>query len=203
MIQEIRPCKICGACDRYKSGRCKACAKAAQAERYQKKKEVYQAYRLENRAKTKETNAAWHEKNRDKVRKRKAEAYAADPARFKERSAAWKAANPAKVRAIDIAWRKANPGAVVSHRQNRRARKLRSEGRLSAGLTDRLFEQQKGKCPCCAQPLGDAYHLDHIVPLALGGTNTDDNMQLLRPICNHQKHAKDPIDFMQSRGFLL
>lgn len=42
-----------------------------------------------------------------------------------------------------------------------------------------------------------------IVPLALGGTNTDGNMQLLRSTCNQKKHAKHPVDFMQQRGFLL
>jgi 5-methylcytosine-specific restriction endonuclease McrA len=45
--------------------------------------------------------------------------------------------------------------------------------------------------------------MDHIIPLALGGTNTDDNIQLLRAKCNKQKGAKHPIDFMQQRGFLL
>jgi hypothetical protein len=41
------------------------------------------------------------------------------------------------------------------------------------------------------------------MPLALGGSNTDDNMQLLRAICNYHKYTKHPIDFMQSKGFLL
>lgn len=45
--------------------------------------------------------------------------------------------------------------------------------------------------------------MDHIMPLALGGTNTDDNIQLLCPTCNRSKHAKHPVDFMQQRGFLL
>jgi 5-methylcytosine-specific restriction endonuclease McrA len=45
--------------------------------------------------------------------------------------------------------------------------------------------------------------MDHIVPLISGGTNTDDNIQLMRSRCNQQKSAKHPIDFMQSRGFLL
>ena len=74
---------------------------------------------------------------------------------------------------------------------------------LSVGLSAKLFKLQKGKCPCCKQPLGDDYHLDHKMPLALGGTNTDENMQLLRSICNLQKHAKHPVDFMQERGYLL
>lgn len=40
-------------------------------------------------------------------------------------------------------------------------------------------------------------------PLARGGTNQRTNLQLLCPPCNLSKSAKDPIDFMQSRGFLL
>ena len=31
----------------------------------------------------------------------------------------------------------------------------------------------------------------------------DTNIQLLRATCNTSKGAKDPIEFMQSRGFLL
>ena len=46
-------------------------------------------------------------------------------------------------------------------------------------------------------------HLDHIMPLALGGSNTDDNIQLLRARCNLQKRAKHPVDFMRERGYLI
>ena len=59
-------------------------------------------------------------------------------------------------------------------------------------------------CACgCGQPLGEKYELDHRMPIALGGENTDDNMQLLTRTCNRQKHAKHPVEFMKSRGFLL
>jgi 5-methylcytosine-specific restriction endonuclease McrA len=81
--------------------------------------------------------------------------------------------------------------------------KKETGGKLSSKLAARLFVLQKGKCACCLQPLGDDYHIDHIMPLALGGTNTDDNIQLLRAKCNLQKNAKHPVDFMQQRGFLL
>jgi 5-methylcytosine-specific restriction endonuclease McrA len=88
--------------------------------------------------------------------------------------------------------------------QNRRARKNASAGKLSFNLAEKLFKLQHGKCACgCKKHLGKDYHLDHIMPLALGGANTDNNIQLLRKQCNWQKHAKHPIDFMQSRGFLL
>lgn len=49
----------------------------------------------------------------------------------------------------------------------------------------------------------DGYHVDHIQPLALGGSNDKTNLQLLCPTCNTKKSAKHPIDFMQSRGLLL
>ncbi len=134
----------------------------------------------------------------------RSKAWRADnPDRAKINSAACHAANPEQYKATDAAWRKANPEAIRIIRQNYRARKRTNGGTLSKDLAIKLFKLQKGKCPCCKQPLGDTYHLDHIVPIALGGLNTDDNIQLLRGTCNHQKHAKHPIDFMQSRGFLL
>ena len=78
-----------------------------------------------------------------------------------------------------------------------------AEGRLSIGIADKLYALQKGKCACCARSIKNGYHIDHIIPLALGGKNTDDNVQLLRPRCNQRKSAKHPIDYMQSKGLLL
>ena len=49
----------------------------------------------------------------------------------------------------------------------------------------------------------EVMHLDHKVPLAAGGANEFGNLQLLCPRCNLAKSARDPLDFMQSRGFLL
>lgn len=127
----------------------------------------------------------------------------ANPERARATTAAWIAANPEKAKAARLAYRAANPEVVRISNQNRRAKKRANGGKLSKGLAAKLFKLQKGKCPCCAKPLGNNYHMDHIMPLALGGSNTDDNMQLLRQRCNNQKHSKHPVDFMQSRGFLL
>ncbi len=90
---------------------------------------------------------------------------------------------------------------ILSH--NRRAKISLIGGKLSSGLSKKLFKLQKGKCACCKEPLGNNFHMDHIMPLALGGANEDWNIQLLRQTCNNQKRAKHPIDFMQKRGFLL
>lgn len=87
--------------------------------------------------------------------------------------------------------------------QNMRAKQLRAEGLLSHDLLDRLYKLQKGKCPCCKRALGKDFHMDHIVALANGGTNTDNNIQLLRDRCNLTKSTMDPILFMQINGFLI
>lgn len=92
-------------------------------------------------------------------------------------------------------------------RRNRKARERAAKGQLSRGIRKALYAAQKGRCPVCKDALvlegARKYHIDHVVPLAAGGTHTDDNVQLLCPDCNVSKGAKDPIEFMQSRGFLL
>lgn len=77
------------------------------------------------------------------------------------------------------------------------------------GITEadvqRIYKLQRGRCaaPHCRKKLGKRYHIDHIIPLAKGGLDDPANAQLLCPTHNHQKNSKDPIDFMQSLGFLL
>jgi len=117
--------------------------------------------------------------------------------------ALYRAENIDRLKAYDIKRAADNPEGRRIHGENRRARKREAEGKLSKGLAAKLFKLQNGKCPCCKQPLGNSFHLDHIQPLALGGSNTDGNIQLLRQQCNQQKGAKHPIAFMRDRGFLL
>lgn len=128
--------------------------------------------------------------------------YAANSEKIKAATATRYALNPEKANAAVAAWKRNNPGKRRIWEHNREA-KIRSGGKLSNGLIGKLFDLQKGMCACCGKKLGDDYHLDHRMPLALGGTNTDGNMQLLTATCNMSKGAKHPVDFMQSRGFLL
>ena len=126
-----------------------------------------------------------------------------NPEKVKANTAKWRASNPERYLSLVAASREANRGAFRAYEQNRRAKIRAIGGKLSAGLAKKLYELQRGKCPCCAQPLGNNYHLDHKMPLGLGGAHCDENMQLLRQQCNNEKHVKHPVDFMQSRGFLL
>lgn len=119
---------------------------------------------------------------------------------IKTKAKEYRAKNPDRNRLYCASHKK----EVCANVQNREAKKRANGGVLSKGLAQKLFKLQRGKCACgCKQSIGDNYHLDHIMPIALGGFNTDENIQLLRATCNQEKHAKHPIDFMQSKGFLL
>lgn len=55
-------------------------------------------------------------------------------------------------------------------------------------------ESQKGKCEHCQTPirLETGWHIHHIQPKHLGGTDRLDNLVLLHPNCHRQVHSKDP-----------
>ena len=170
-----------------------------------------------NPERTKSINKAYRERNPEILLARAKKWQAENPERFKAYRKKWQKENPhktaysaksyfanaEKIKKQVKAWQAANPEKCRITAQNKRARKRENGGKLSQGLAGRLFKLQRGKCACCGLPLGSNYHLDHIMPLALGGPNTDDNIQLLRQRCNNQKHSKHPVDFMQERGFLL
>jgi 5-methylcytosine-specific restriction endonuclease McrA len=175
-------------------------------------------YRQKNRDKLLAKAAVWRASNSEMLKARCAEWYKANTEyakaknaiyrksniqKYQQQAVAWYAENIERARASRKAWGVANPGKRKAYNQNRRANKINNGGRLSADIVKKLFQLQRGKCACCGQPLMKNYHLDHIMPLALGGMNDDLNVQLLTQRCNNQKGAKPPLIFMQSRGFLL
>lgn len=160
-------------------------------------------YRAKNKEKIKAKNAKYHIENRDRINAKKAKWRAENAESTKAASKAWREANPERAKSLVLAWHAKNADARRVHAQNRKKR-IRAQGtKLSSGIIKKLHELQKGLCACCREPLGEDYHLDHIMPIALGGPHEDSNMQLLRQKCNNEKKAKHPVDFMQSRGLLL
>lgn len=93
-------------------------------------------------------------------------------------------------------------GGVREQNVRRRSR-FNLAGPIELGITRKLGELQRWKCAVCRASLKAGYDLDHIMPLARGGTNESSNLQLLCVPCNRRKHTKHPVDFMRSRGFLL
>ena len=138
------------------------------------------------------------EENPDLHKKRGKDWYERRKEHVKAKSRKWQQANKAKAYERVKKWKQSNPDKLKQIKL-RSAHKRRSAfGVLSRDITSRLFEQQNGLCACCGASLENGFHLDHILPLALGGTNTDDNVQLLTPTCNLKKGAKHPNDYMKT-----
>lgn len=98
------------------------------------------------------------------------------------------------------AYRKANPEKV---REWAKSKKRRKYGKLPRGTVARLLVLQKNCCAYCRKTLSAGYHVDHVMPLKLGGKHESSNVQLLCPTCNVRKSAKHPIVYANERGMLL
>ena len=197
----MKSCKKCGAL--FDTDRCIVCRKAYDVMRYaqHREREILRAaeYRRNNPEKVAAATTRWREKNPDVVKALEARRRLKHSIERNKRTAEWRANNPGYA----LMYRKANMSNILVYNQNYRSKKVAGGGKLSRGLSEKLFQLQRGRCACCGEPLGDNYHRDHIMPISLGGANEDWNIQLLTQRCNNQKGAKHPVEFMQSRGMLL
>lgn len=183
--RDVKPCRKCGARDRNKSSQCKPC-----------RREINRKYRKIHREHRAEYNRNWRKTNPEKLSDYNREYYETNRERVAENNRKWQKANPKKVSEKNRKWKASNTDKVNVDGHNRRAKVRGNGGKLSKDIVERLIIAQGGKCACCGADLKQTgHHLDHIMPLALGGLNADENVQLLTPTCNMRKGAKHPDDW--------
>lgn len=141
----------------------------------------------------------WLNKNKEENAKRYSDWYAKNPDYHK----GWRERNRKAVNLTASKYRAKNPKKVLALSALRRARKSGSSGKHTAADIEKILKSQKHKCANCLTSIKKSYHVDHIMPLALGGFNGPENLQCLCPTCNLKKHAKHPIDWAQENGRLL
>lgn len=154
-----------------------------------------------------EASQRWKARNPDHVKAYRDEYYA-DPVHredSKTRNRKNYAANPvaaavarrkryverqqATIAATVRAYRLRNPGKHAEIENRRRARKLAQFVAPVDPVTIR--DRDKGLCGICGHAVAsDEQSLDHIVPLARGGTHEPANVQLAHRSCNSRKGAK-------------
>lgn len=191
----------------------------------EKRVQLYLATKDERREKKAEIDKAYRERNRDALSARRKAAYALNPdaqARNRERAGDWYLANKEAVaeagktlyannrEAIKervATYQKANPEKTrLLHRvkaNRRRARLREAGGSFARADVGRLLDLQRCRCANCGVCLKAGYHIDHKQPVAKGGTNHPDNIELLCPPCNMRKSDKLPHLFAQENGRLI
>lgn len=85
------------------------------------------------------------------------------------------------------------PEKRANSRHVRRSRVFAAGGSFTGQEINDLYEKQYGVCVYCPADLsGKNYHIDHIMPIVLGGRNSIENLQLLCPTCNSRKGGMHP-----------
>lgn len=208
-----RPCVKCGVL--FLGHRCKICQKQAK-----------KTYIENNREKVNASNSKWREKNPEKMKtwikdwalrnpeKCKASSVKSAAKRGdirKIESSEWRKKNPVQVKKNWVSWASQNKERlretkkkyefensekVRASKHTRRIRQLQIDSVIDANYIKFLIVVQGMKCVYCDKTM-IAYQIDHIFPIAKGGTNENSNLQLLCPLCNRKKGAKTDLEFRE------
>ncbi len=155
---------------------CKACGAEQERNRY-----------AANKGREQERSRAYYAANKERKISRERARYATNRERETSRSRAYDAAHPEIGRA---------------RFQRRRVRELAAQGAHTPQDIKDQYKRQKGCCYWCGVKVGRTYHVDHIVPLARGGTNWPENIVIACPTCNLSKKDKLPHEWPEG-GRLL
>lgn len=169
-------------------------------------KETAKRFRQRHPEKVAATFQAWREKNKDYVRDYMRAWLDANPEKHLANGRKWRAKNRDKAIEAVRQWALRNPERArevsAARDNNRRVRETSNGGRFTADDVAQLKKQQRNRCAACSTKL-TRYEVDHVRPVARGGSSEPHNLQLLCPPCNRSKGAKDPIEWAQSKGRLL
>lgn len=144
-------------------------------------------------------NARWHESHPGLgaawARKRRAD----DPTGHRAEVMRWAKKNPHLVKAILRDWKAANidhvrhKGRIAT--ANRRTKVAGNGGTFTDEDIRILREKQGGMCAVC--DITDHLEIDHVPPIARGGTSDPSNLQLLCRFHNRSKGAHDFLEWLE------
>jgi 5-methylcytosine-specific restriction endonuclease McrA len=158
-----------------------------------------------------------HRESRLATAKARQSAYRADPERralLNERAKEYGRANMARMIEKAEAWRKANPKRALASKRRQYARNpqkwrfwkanylaaLRgAAGKHTAAEVRARLEEQCHLCAYCLAPMTDGHEVEHVIPVARGGSNDIDNIVCACPTCNNSKNDRTILEYLQYR----
>lgn len=181
--------------------RCRECDKARRREWYAKP---------ESKEWMRAANAKRYAENHDEINARKQRYYRENRERILESVHRYYRQNAERILKQKRQYREANrewineklrqyfrdhPEIRNHHQRLRYARKKGAGGNYTLDDIRRKYEEQGGCCYWCRGPLNGTFEIDHIVPIARGGSSNSGNICCSCKPCNRRKHAKMPWEF--------
>ena len=199
--------KICTGCKQQKHKDCFSKNRSKKDGLKEQCKQCDADYRLANKKRVSEYNKFYQESKKESIAKAKREYRIKNKDQITKSRRVYLQENKTKLAESKRLWRVANPEKAASIDRNRRARKSKSNGVHTHNEVMAIYLLQRGLCANCKTKLFKSgcnkFHIDHIVPLALGGGNDKGNIQCLCPHCNLTKGAKHPCIWASENGRLL
>lgn len=135
----------------------------------------------------------WAARRREQTRRAGRRWAASNPDKVKANIDRWRAENAEAISEQYRQWRVDNPQRVREKNHRQRARRL--DAFAAPVDRDAIWRRDSGRCGICGEPIDDTLPwphkmsatLDHIVPLAKGGTHEPANVQLAHAVCNSRK----------------
>lgn len=163
----------------------------------EKRKARVREYRVENADAVALRKAEYNARNKGKLSQYFRERYVRDKAALSTAQRARYRARRPEILAKMREYRANNPEKIAALSRNAKARRKNAQGRHTSQDIHALYAAQDGRCAVCFCDLSvTGYHVDHIEPLARGGSNGPENLQLLCPTHNLQKSAKPFEEFL-------
>lgn len=183
----------------YKS-QCKACAKesakAWPSSDPEKRKAVHARYYAKNRDERVAGSKAWREQNVEHRQAYNRLWYQANREKLTDYSRAYRAANQESVADGFRRWYESNKGIVRAIAYRRRAREAGAEGYATAVQIEARVTYYGGRCWMCGAPWQE---IDHVKPLAKGGSNWPSNLRPACAPCNRGKRDNWPVQIIGAR----
>lgn len=168
--------------------------KQQKREEYERHKDKYLEratdYYSENRDKVLDYHRVYYVENRTQINKkaRDRRIKCADQIRLYKQD--YQRRNKEKISQRERQRRKDNPEKRRAQNAQRRSRER--SGRITSDDIREQYRAQRGRCWWCGKSVDNEYHVDHVIPLARGGSNVPRNIVIACPKCNLSKNAKLP-----------
>lgn len=202
--------------------RCISCVRDYEAKTTEHRKEVARQYREKNKDVIKARKAEYNRQNKEGSLRRFIRWLQNNREHYLEHQRKYAASRKKKKREYDKRYREKNRDKIVS-RQNswkqenieharmkgraatarHNALKRNAEGHYTEKDIKRIYKQQGGRCFYCKVVVGIKYHVDHVIPLSRGGSNSPENIVIACPACNVRKSSKTPEEWEAHKRSLL